>query len=178
MTLFLIRHGETVSSRKTYAGHNDVALNEHGRTQAQIIVQQLANEPIALIVCSPLSRAVDTARPLAQVRDLNPVLEPQLMEFDFGDYEGRSKQDLGLTLRKTHAYLPVPGGESLLDVWNRAGEVLQRLSSHGTLSLGAVALVGHFWINRMIWGRTIGLDFEATCRSRAYRPQTGSILTL
>ncbi len=178
MTLFLIRHGETVSSRKSYAGRSDVALNSHGRSQAHIIVQHLANQPISLILCSPLSRAVDTARPLALVRELNPVLEPLLMEFDFGDYEGRSKQTLGLTLRKTHAYAPVPNGESLMDVWNRAGKVIDRLSMHGTDSHGAIAVVGHFWINRMIWGQINGLDFEAACRSRFYRPETGSILTL
>lgn len=178
MTLFLIRHGETVSSRKTYAGRSDVALNSHGRSQAQIIAQHLANQPISHILSSPLSRAVDTARPLALVRDLNPAVEPLLMEFDFGDYEGRSKQSLGLTLRKTHAYVPVPGGESLIDVWNRAGKVLDRLSIHGTDSPCSIAVVGHFWINRMIWGQINGLNFEATCRSRFYRPETGSILTL
>lgn len=178
MSLYLIRHGETVSSRKIYAGRSDVALNGHGRSQAQIIVQHLANQPISLILSSPLSRAVDTAQPLAQLHDLKPVLEPLLMEFDFGDYEGRSKQSLGLALRKTHAYVPVPGGESLVDVWNRAGKVLDRLTILGTHSSGAIAVVGHFWINRMIWGRINGLDFEATCRSRFYRPQTGSIFTL
>lgn len=178
MTLFLIRHGETVSSGKTYAGRSDVALNDNGRSQAQAIVQDLAKQPIRLILCSPLSRAVDTAQPLAQARELHPVVEPLLVEFDFGDYEGRSKQALGLTLRKAHAYVPVPGGESLMDVWNRAGELLEWLAVHDTDTLGAIVIVGHFWVNRMIWGRTTGLDFETTCRSRVYRPQTGSVWSL
>lgn len=178
MSLILIRHGETVSSRKTYAGRSDVALNDQGRSQAQAIVQDLENQPIRLILCSPLSRAIETARPLARAHNLQPVVEPLLMEFDFGDYEGCSKQALGLSLRKAHAHVAVPGGESLMDVWIRAGRVHEHLTSNGPDTLGAIAVVGHFWINRMVWGRITGLDFESTCRSRDYRPLTGSVWTL
>ena len=175
MKLILIRHGETVSSRHTYAGRSDVALNEQGKTQARTIAMHLANQPIRLILCSPLSRAMDTARPLARAYDLQPVVEPLLTEFDFGVFEGCSKKDIGLVLRKAHAHTPVPGGESLMDVWNRAGGIYARLTSYDNNTSGAIAVVGHFWINRMIWGRTNGMDFDKTCRSRVYRPQTGSI---
>jgi probable phosphoglycerate mutase len=170
--LHLIRHGETVTSGKTYAGRSDVALTLQGREQAETIAAELAGCPIERIVTSPLARAVETAAPLAARLGLVPVIDPALQEIDFGNYEGLAKTTLGLKLRTSHARMPIPGGESLLDVWDRAGEVFARLQAE---NLAEVAIVGHFWINRMIAGRIRGLGFDETCRSRAYRPATGSV---
>lgn len=171
MKLFLIRHGETVTSGRTYAGRSDVPLTAHGHDQAQVIADQLAQEELSFIMTSPLARAVDTARPLARRLCIAPVQTVALMEIDFGEYEGRDKSNLGLSLRKTHAVTPMPGGESLSDVWERAAEVARMLAGR---SEAAGAVVGHFWINRLLWGRLNGLSFEATCKSRDYRPRTGS----
>ena len=175
MILYLIRHGETVTSGNTYAGRSDVPLTAHGHAQAHRLAQRLARRPLARVLCSPLTRALDTARPLAQVHGLDPQIEPALMEFDFGVFEGADKGQLGLSLRKDHAEEPVPGGESLRDVWNRAGVVLDRLRAG---SHGDCALVGHFWINRLIHGRALGLGFDAACRAREYRPVTGSCVAI
>lgn len=177
MTLYLIRHGETRTSGSTYAGRTDVALNTQGRRQAAAIAADLAGRPPTSIYCSPLSRALDSARPLASACGLEPITDPLLMEIDFGIYEGQSKSALGLVLRKSHAYRPVPGGESLQDVWLRAGRFLTSIAQyHGERP--CIAIVGHFWINRMLWGHLDGRSFEATCRSREYRPSTGSVLSL
>lgn len=177
MKLHLIRHGQTVTSGRTFAGRRDVALTVLGRAEAEAVARQLAARPIALVLTSPLSRTVDTARPLAERLGLAAIADPALLEFDFGDYEGRGKPALGLSLRKAHARDPVPGGESLFDVWNRAGEVLARRATPD-LSGAEIAVVGHFWINRMLYGRARGLDFETACRTREYRPGTGSVTTV
>lgn len=174
MTLFLIRHGTTTTSGKTFAGRSDVPLNDEGRQMARDIMRQLAERPVERIVASPLSRAVETARPLAERLGLDIEQDPRLLEFDFGDYEGRAKTELGLKLRKTHAHRPVPGGEALIDVWHRAGDFIESLHPTGA----HVAVVGHFWVNRMIYGRFSSMDFADTCRSRKYRPETGSIVEL
>ena len=63
MKVFLIRHAETVTSGKSYAGRSDVPLNQRGREQARRLAQRMANSPISLILSSPLSRAMDTAQP-------------------------------------------------------------------------------------------------------------------
>ena len=171
MKLFLIRHGETITSGQTYAGRSDVPLTAHGRAQAIEVANDLSSEAISIILTSPLSRALETARPLARQLCLTPIETPTLMEFDFGDYEGRDKSSLGLNLRKNHAQTPVPGGESLYDVGDRAGEVARFLTNRRE-AVGAV--VGHFWINRLLWGRLNGLSFDAACKDRTYRPRTGS----
>ena len=174
MRLHLIRHGETETSGQTYAGRSDVALTDFGHEQARSVAQLLAEHPIGMILTSPLSRAVQTAQPLARQSGLLPIVLPALREIDFGIYEGRSKRTLDLSLRKAHARIPVPGGESLFDVWQRAGSVLTALDARH----GEVAAVGHYWINRMIFGRANGMSFEETCRYRAYRPSTGSVVSL
>ncbi|WP_050532722.1 histidine phosphatase family protein [Pseudaestuariivita atlantica] len=173
MTVYLIRHGETITSGRTYAGRSDVPLTDHGRAQAHEIADKLSTQPVSFILTSPLSRAVETAAPLACRHGLTPVATAALMEIDFGDYEGRDKSTLGLNLRKTHAETPIPGGEALRDVWNRAGEVARLLVARRE---EAGAVVGHFWINRLLWGRMNGLSFDAACKSRDYRPRTGSCI--
>lgn len=175
MFVFLIRHGETITSGKSYAGRSDVPLTEHGRTQARALAEAMAAERLTHILCSPLSRALDTADPLAQRLGLKPLVTPALAEIDFGHLEGCSKGVLGRSLRKAHAHLPIPGGEALVDVWHRAGEVIGHLPRDPA---SRCAIVGHFWINRLVWGRLQGLSFEAACASRAYRPATGSCLAL
>ncbi len=176
MILHLIRHGTTATSGSTYAGRSDVPLNAEGRDMAERVARDLSLQPIGLIVSSPLGRARDTALPLARSLGLSVRTDPLLMELDYGVYEGRPKKALGLALRKTHATTPVPGGEALIDVWRRAAGFLEPLTRD--TGIGQIAVVGHFWINRMIYGQVKGLDFDATCRARDYRPRTGSVVTL
>lgn len=175
MKLFLIRHGETVTSGQTYAGRSDVPLTAHGHQQARDLTDRLASEPVAFILTSPLARSVETARPLARHLGLTPIKTAALVEIHFGHFEGRDKSSLGLSLRKGYADSPIPGGESLRNVWDRAGKVAQQVMRRRD-AVGAV--VGHFWINRLLWGRLRGLSFEAACQSRDYRPRTGSCVAL
>ena len=172
--LHLIRHGTTTTSGKTFAGRSDVPLNDEGRQMARNIMRQLAQDPIDRIVSSPSSRAVDTARPLADRIGLEIEQDPRLFEIDFGDYEGLAKAKLGLKLRKSHAFEPIPGGEALIDVWTRAGDFLRTLQPNE----GHIAVVGHFWLNRMIFGHMSHMNFDNACRSRSYRPETGSVVAL
>lgn len=142
---------------------------------AEVLADGLSRRPIARIVSSPLSRCVDTARPLAHAAGLPVETDARLLEFDFGAYESRPKKDLGLKLRESHAYRPVPDGEALIDVWKRVGQFLDVLAS---CNHDEIAVVGHFWTNRMIFGHISRMDFETACRSRSYRPRTGSVAHL
>jgi len=69
-------------------GQLDTALDAHGRWQAQQLAQALAHEPIDAIVASDLTRAVQTAEPLAAAQGLRVVREPRLRERCFGVFEG------------------------------------------------------------------------------------------
>lgn len=177
MIIHLVRHGETATSGQSYAGRTDVAMTETGLRQALRIAEELRDAPIRAVLTSPLRRAYETAAPIAALHALVPVVDPDLTEFDFGAYEGISKQETRLRLRKDHLIDPVPEGESLHDVWNRVGRVADRLRALRDPS-GEVVIVGHFWSNRLLFGRMSGFAFEPACRNRNYRPDCGASVAL
>lgn len=105
-TLFLTRHGETVwHEENRYTGVSDIALTPRGLEQAEALGAWAAGAGLDAIVTSPLSRARRTAEPAARATGIAPVVEPDLLEVDFGVAEGRT---LGEPPR-----LPPPRGRRL-----------------------------------------------------------------
>ena len=114
MKVILIRHGDTTTSGKSYAGRSDVALTPRGHEQAHHIAECLATVPVTHILTGLLLRAIHTAKSLAHHLGLSPRVTPALAEIDFGILEGQEKGALGLSLRKSHAHTPIPGGAKRL----------------------------------------------------------------
>lgn len=170
--IYLIRHGQTDANRNRYAGREDVALNEIGRQQANALATTLRQGTLGCILCSPLIRAIETATPLAAEHRLELQLRPQLLELDFGDLQGHNKIDHRLSLRRKHIYDPISGGESLWDVWKRIVSVTQEAKCL-VEEEGSVAIVAHYWTNRLLYGQLTGLTLEATLKAGSYKPETG-----
>lgn len=102
-----LRHGETENNRLgLVAGASDVPLNASGLAQARAAAQQLAGSGIDAIWSSPLQRAHDTARCVAEVLGLDIVIIAELAERNWGELEGKPRE---LRVRGTTP----PGGESL-----------------------------------------------------------------
>jgi probable phosphoglycerate mutase len=92
--MVLVRHGETQWSRTgRHTGRTDVALTELGQRQADALGSMLRGRPFAAVMVSPLQRAAETLRlaslDVARVR----VLE-ELVEWDYGDYEGLTTEQI------------------------------------------------------------------------------------
>jgi probable phosphoglycerate mutase len=88
-TTLLLRHGRTpLSVEKRFSGTGDPQLDETGRAQAAAAAARLAGSGATAVVCSPLSRARQTAALVAEALGLEPVVEEGLRETDFGDWEG------------------------------------------------------------------------------------------
>jgi probable phosphoglycerate mutase len=97
--ILLVRHGESAALMPGEAlpqrhGQADPPLAGIGRWEAEIVGQRLRTEPIAAIYCSPLTRAVQTAAPLAEALGLTPAVEPGLREIFLGAVDGLNLQVL------------------------------------------------------------------------------------
>jgi len=136
MKLILVRHGETASNRDGLGlGRQDVPLTEKGRLQAQALADALAGEEIAAVYSSPLRRAYETAAAIAAPHGLEVVVDEGLTEMDVGELDGltfremreRHPEFVSRWLGDEAGTLPMPGGESLQDVQDRAREAARRI---------------------------------------------------
>jgi probable phosphoglycerate mutase len=133
-TFLLIRHGDNNTLGKKLAGRSPgVHLNEIGMNQAKQLAAELGNTPIKAIYASPLERAQETAKPLAEQLKLEIRTDPTLIEVDFGGWQGKSLKQLRRTkLWKTVQHNPgafqFPGGESFVDAQKRIVDGLHALS--------------------------------------------------
>jgi broad specificity phosphatase PhoE len=122
--LFLIRHGETEWSRLgRHTGRTDLALTEAGEDEARRVASSLAEWKFSAVFASPLRRASATAG----LAGFEPTLDDDLMEWDYGEVEGRTNAmivDENPGWSKWHD--SVPGGESAGDVGARADRFIRR----------------------------------------------------
>src|SRR5690242_18951078 len=92
-TVYLARHGETAWSLSgQYTGSTDLPVADEGERQARRLGARLAGHSYAKVFTSPLLRAARTCE-LAGFGSV-AVLDPDLVEWNYGDYEGRRTADI------------------------------------------------------------------------------------
>ena len=97
MKLYIIRHGQTDwNVEGKIQGRQDIPLNDMGRRQARALADGMKSRPVASVYSSPQKRAMETAEAIAGPLGLTVKAVPQLMEIGYGDWEGRSAEDLSL----------------------------------------------------------------------------------
>jgi probable phosphoglycerate mutase len=167
----LVRHGETEwSNSGQHTGKTDIPLTDHGRTEARRVCAGLAGHEFALVLASPLARAVETAR-LAGLGDQVETTD-DLAEWDYGDYEGRTTDDIRVERPGWLLFTDgVPGGETADDVGKRVDRVIERARA----SDGDVVLFAHGHLLRILAARWVGLA-PADGRVFALDPGTVSVL--
>ena len=178
----MVRHGETVwnQERRIQGGTSDTELSEAGRKQAESVGLSLKEMEISSIYSSPLKRALDTAQAIASHHQLEVQVEPDLREIDAGDLEGRSIVELGTTFsqfllrwREGQGSEKMPGGESVIDVANRAWSVIQRIVRQH--SQGTVVVASHYFVTVVIICKALGWPLTNIERIRV---QNGSVSVL
>ena len=175
--LVLIRHGETAWSRSgRHTGRTDVPLTEAGVATAAALAPLVARDHVAAAFTSPASRASRTA----QLAGLNATPDPDLQEWDYGGYEGRTAAEIrqerpGWVLWRD-GVVPADAehrGESIDEVAARTDAVLRRVRP--LLPSGDVALVAHGHVLRVLTARWLDLEPEA---GRYFHLDTGTLSTL
>nr|WP_324290011.1 histidine phosphatase family protein [Pyxidicoccus sp. MSG2] len=155
----LVRHGETVWSRSgQHTGRTDVPLLEDGRKMAGLLATPLEEWRFAEVWTSPLSRAAETCA-LAGFGDV-AKRRPDLMEWDYGDYEGRTGDEIraerpGWALWKDG----VPNGETAAQVGARVDGVIADACAVN----GDVLIFAHGHLLRVLAARWLGLPPERGC---------------
>ena len=152
--LYLVRHGETAWSLSgQHTGRTDIPLTQQGEQDARKLSGRLRAVSFSRVFTSPLLRA----RRTCELAGLDTVaeIEPDLVEWDYGDYEGQFSLD-------THKKWPdwnlfrdgSPRGESPAQVSERADRLIARIR---TLQ-GNIATFSHGQFGRVLAARWIGLS--------------------
>jgi probable phosphoglycerate mutase len=155
--IVLVRHGATewsVSGRHT--SRTDLPLTEDGEASARALRPRLTELGVTVAWSSPRRRALETA---ALAGHAAAVVDDDLAEWDYGDYEGRTTAAIraerpGWTLWQDG----VPGGETAAEVAARADRVLARVAS---VERGEVAVFSHGHFLRVLAARWLGFGPEA-----------------
>ena len=151
--IYLVRHGETawtISGQHT--GRTDIPLTERGEHDALALGAQLRGLNFAKVLASPLQRARQTGDLAGYSGRMK--FDADLMEWDYGAYEGRRTSDIKVERPGWHLFdVGCPGGETLADVAARADRVIARMRELD----GNVLLFAHRDILRILIARWVVL---------------------
>lgn len=146
MKLILTRHGETVENIDgIIQGHLPGKLSEKGIDQAEQLARRLKSEKLDFIYSSDLERAAATARAIARFHpDIQIEFVEDLRERYLGTWQGQRREDLGFSADKGILEYSPQDGETLDEMYTRAGTFLNKLISKHPNEL--VLCVGHYGI--------------------------------
>ena len=155
--VFLIRHGETEwSLNGRHTGSSDIPLTEKGRQVARLWQPYAAARSFGLVLSSPLQRARETCE-LAGLAG-QAQIEDDLREWNYGDYEGLTPQQIRAAQPKWQIFRDgCPGGESPQQVGERVDRVIARIRG----VQGDVAVFAHGHLLRVFGARWLGLPAPA-----------------
>jgi broad specificity phosphatase PhoE len=167
--LWLVRHGETEwSASGRHTSSTDLALTPEGERKAVAVGRLLAGKTFALVLASPLRRALETCR----LAGYSPEVTSDLREWGYGAYEGLTTAEIQVQKPGWTIWNGTPpGGESAEEVGARVDRVIARAAA----ATGDVALFGHGHMLRVLAARW--LELEPT-GGRLLALSTGSLSVL
>lgn len=187
MKLYIIRHGQTDwNVEGKIQGRQDIPLNDMGRRQARALADGMKSRPVASVYSSPQKRAMETAEAIAGPLGLTVKAVPQLMEIGYGDWEGRSAEDILTTDRELYeswwqhpATVAPPGGETLNQVDERCRQAWDMIRSG---MKGDTAVVAHggtlaYFIVHLLEGQPEAKEIvvsNASITTMDYDPESGA----
>jgi len=180
LKLILVRHGETSwnQGHRIQGGDSDIELNETGLEQARRLGAFLENEPVAVVLSSPLRRAAATAQVIAGRHGLQVEIDQRLKELRVGDLEGMSYSNLRTTFSQflmqwwqDGGTVKLPNGESLIELQERAWNVIENLLQKHKAAAAenantASIVVSHYFVTLVIILKALDLPLHSFTRFR------------
>jgi broad specificity phosphatase PhoE len=160
LDIYLIRHGVTEwSSSGRHTGRTDIPLTVQGEKDAGWLAERLAGARFTRVLTSPRARARRTSELAGWGAEA--VVDPDLAEWDYGDYEGLRTDEI-LRVKPDWSLFRdgCPRGESPAQVSARADGLLGRLRGLD----GNIALFTHGHFGRVVGARWAGLPVADAAR--------------
>lgn len=155
----LLRHGETTAG-KCFLGSTNAVLTDKGWSQ----MHNAVSEPIYdVVIASPLLRCVDFARDYSQQHNLPLLIEDDLREIHFGEWEGKTSEQLWQSDQKTlldfwrdpFVNTP-PQGESMTDFMARVNSCFNNVSEQ--FQNKNILLVAHAGVIKVMLCSVLGMN--------------------
>ena len=166
--IYFVRHGESLGNlNRVCLGHTDLDITDLGRKQARKTADALSMLKFAAIYSSDLIRAVNTAKPHAEIRGMEVIPSIDFRELYFGDWENSSvdflvehyRDDFTVGWRQKFGTFTAPNGESVVEMAKRMALGAQKIArKHPGEN---ILIVSHAAAIRALWGKISGLDPEA-----------------
>jgi len=165
--ILAIRHGQTAwNADGRIQGHTDIALDAVGQWQAERLAQALGDDELQAIYSSDLSRARQTAAPLAARQGLTVRVDVELRERAFGQFEGLSYAQIeqrwpeqAAAWRRRDPDFGARGGEVLRDFRDRGVAAVSRLAqAHRGQS---IAMVTHGGVLDLLYREAMRVALDA-----------------
>ncbi len=154
---YLIRHGETEFSKTgQHSGRFDLPLTPKGESEAQALRTNLNPSDFSVVLCSPLQRA----RKTCEIAGFSSVaqIEPDLQEWDYGDHTSYTQEQIRQKYPDWNIWHgPVPNGESIDDIAQRARRILEKYKE----TEGRIAIFAHGHFLRIFATQYLGLTPQA-----------------
>jgi alpha-ribazole phosphatase/probable phosphoglycerate mutase len=163
------------------SGWTDIPLSDRGRRQVACLARRMPSEPASVLYASPLLRALETARPVAQVVGAEVRLEPGLREIHCGEVDGWTVEEVrrrypdlwAANLRQDDEGFRWPGGETYRELRERSLGALRRIAAAHPGE--RVLVVTHAGVISQVLGCLRGIN---PARWECYRPGNCSLTEL
>lgn len=126
--IYVSRHGQTEwNVQNKVCGRTDVELTKVGREQAEKLAKIVAGKNIDFIISSPLKRAIETSKIVANSCNVPVEIDERLIEQDYGIYEGVDRKNEDFLNNKRNFAFKYPKGESMMQVAYRVYGLLEEI---------------------------------------------------
>lgn len=189
--LLLVRHGESTWNReRRVQGQLDPPLTERGQEQAREIADRLAGHGVVAMYCSDLRRVQQTARPIAEAVDAEPVTVVDLREISLGEWEGKTSDELEAEYpeawdqwTRRPSWDQVPGGEGQAAFEQRVHRAVDAMFAANPV--GDILCVTHGGVIQVALSRVVGRSVDGifpflieNCSLSVFqRTQRGMVIT-